>query len=967
MSQLTAISMASVAACACLVLCIVLTFPQPSAAAAARRSSPFLIGERPRRPNRQTECTFDRSVYEIGATWFPDFGPPSGINYCYRCECVAQTKQRRVTARSICTNIRDQCPPLPCAKPVRMAGRCCKVCPGMEDAPNSPDVQLMDTAPADEPEALLPRRYAALLTGRTSAFLRREAIKAIYTTKNPLNIVATGRFLYTQKSLYYSFYVSQKAARPRIVQFIDPAGRILQELSLIVPVAGPLSEYQNNTGKTCGVWRRMSADVRQMLRAHQISVVLMWGGPNQTELALAGRIKHYAALPTEMFSTLLEAAAGTNPEHMRGAGGTAIVWSRSGAAARVNVTLVFNGLFGAQDVANVSVNVRVETTNGSQVIANETLIVAKPALDYNVLEISAALSTFDLRQLTAGKLTVVVESQRNRNLRIRGPITTRVACEQFQNVLTPELGDRTTRSSGLAWMYVNANGGLAYSIRTDGVDMRTAPVLMIADEANRKRIRLGELHGIRANLSSGIIDRFGPRVVEALYGGRLSVNLARSSAAPAIIRGRMAVAQVADARDTAEPVLLRRMNHTRATDLVGMVWLAVDNECSLRYEVTLNARANRTFQLYLTDVPFEAPGAPVKRRLLDTWHGPRMEGFQRAVTSADLLRLETHVVHLLVQSKGKSLLRGRFREVKIPTHCEALADDKEGPLSAPQTPADAAADKPCFESRRFHKDGEQWRSEQKSCTICSCLHGDVQCEPMRCPPLLCPEAERQMRPGECCASCAITNATMNAANATGDRGCWLGQQFHLAGATFHPYLPPNSYDTCAICTCDPLTLEVMCPRVQCPRLACSDLVAYRPDKKACCKQCPVEEALTDAELMQDEAGAAASAEVDATLSALSSEGGGCQVGASIYANGQEWHPRFASGVKTCVVCRCVNSQASCDAPRRCTPTVCESLVHRRSVLRQRNNEVTDESLDECCEEDCKRFAQHRQKPETVVA
>lgn len=70
------------------------------------------------------------------------------------------------------------------------------------------------------------------------------------------------------------------------------------------------------------------------------------------------------------------------------------------------------------------------------------------------------------------------------------------------------------------------------------------------------------------------------------------------------------------------------------------------------------------------------------------------------------------------------------------------------------------------------------------------------------------------------------------------RGCKLGDQFHDAGSTWHPYLPPNGYDTCTVCTCDLASLEIKCPRTQCPPLNCSDKVAYRPDKKACCKVCP---------------------------------------------------------------------------------------------------------------------------------
>lgn len=34
------------------------------------------------------------------------------------------------------------------------------------------------------------------------------------------------------------------------------------------------------------------------------------------------------------------------------------------------------------------------------------------------------------------------------------------------------------------------------------------------------------------------------------------------------------------------------------------------------------------------------------------------------------------------------------------------------------------------------------------------------------------------------------------------RGCTLAGQFHLPGASWHPYLPPVGFDTCAVCTCD---------------------------------------------------------------------------------------------------------------------------------------------------------------------
>lgn len=73
-------------------------------------------------------------------------------------------------------------------------------------------------------------------------------------------------------------------------------------------------------------------------------------------------------------------------------------------------------------------------------------------------------------------------------------------------------------------------------------------------------------------------------------------------------------------------------------------------------------------------------------------------------------------------------------------------------------------------------------------------------------------------------------------NAT--KGCYLGGEHHLPGSSWYPYLPPNGFDRCAICTCNATTSEIKCPREVCPSLTCSPKIAYRPNKTACCKICP---------------------------------------------------------------------------------------------------------------------------------
>lgn len=707
--------------------------------------------------------------------------------------------------------------------------------------------------------------FGALLTGRTSYFLKREEIKSVYSTNNPLNIVATGRFTFHKRNLYYSFYTSDKTTRPRLIQFIDDTGHILEEHSLVVPSSGPFSVYQNSTGKICGVWRRVPRDYRKLLREEAISVVLLWGGNYQAEFALAGKVSKYPALSTELFSALLEPASETSPEQMTGAGGTAIVSTSSGSTSSIHMTLVLNGLFNHDEISDVPLSVRLESPEKKQIILEEIVKVKKPAHDYNVIEFSSPVTTHDLRLLTRGKLSLSIESRKSSSLRIQGNVITRVSCELFQTLLASPGSEAKTKSSGLAWLYLNKEGSLVYNIHTDSLNLQQNPLITLIDDSVKRKTELEDLTpSLVFDNAIGTIDRLGPRVLEPLYAESLAINVATETD-ESLIRGRLISRQVADSRDSIEPLLLKRLNTDSPAHLIGMAWLGVDNECSLHYEVTLSGVGQQqSLQLYLEEIPIEAPGAPVSRKMLDEFSGHFVEGFFLGMTSYELAKLESSVCYLEVRSQDSDevLLRGKLRTTKVPTHCFPLYTDNNVPsVFSPNEHNDnnlPAVDTKCFHSGRFYDEGEQWRSELESCTMCSCLHSRVKCETVKCPPVKCKSEDVRVRKGECCATCiskcniannynllfiiekklfAGQKYFQDSINST-QRGCHLGEQFHSAGSSWHPYLPPNGFDTCAVCTCDPITLEINCPRVQCPSLNCSEKIAYRPDKKACCKKCP---------------------------------------------------------------------------------------------------------------------------------
>ncbi|KAM8721053.1 hypothetical protein ACLKA7_006999 [Drosophila subpalustris] len=971
----------------------------------ARRHAPLMFEESDtaRRSNRPavTECQFGKVLRELGSTWYADLGPPFGVMYCIKCECVAIPKKRRLVARVQCRNIKNECPPAKCDDPISLPGKCCKTCPGDR---NDTDVALDVPVPNEEEERNM-KHYAALLTGRTSYFLKGEEMKSMYTTYNPQNVVATARFLFHKKNLYYSFYTSTKIGRPRAIQFVDDAGTILEEHQLETTLSGTLSVYQNATGKICGVWRRVPRDYKRILRDDRLHVVLIWGNKHQMELALAGKIAKYGALQTELFSSLLEApllANGKPDPQLAGAGGTAIVSTSSGAASSMHLTLLFNGVFGVEEFADAALSVRIELPERKELIFDEVPRVRKPSAEINILELSSPISIQNLRLMSRGKLLITVESKKYPQLRIQGHIVTRASCEIFQTLLAPSHGSgesSVTRSSGLAWVYLNTDGSLAYNIETDHVNTRDRPNISLIEEQGKRKAKLEDLTpNFNFNQAIGSVEKLGPKVLESLYAGELGVNVATEHEA-SLIRGRLVPRPVADARDSAEPILLKQHGDNGAgTGAMGMAWMSIDNECNLHYELTLSGVPSQELQLYLEEKPIEAIGAPVTRKLLENFTGNYMEGFVLGMPSAELIKLETSVCYLELHAKSAIMLRGKLKSTKVPAHCFPIYTDNNVPVPGDHNDNQMLnGESKCFHSGRFYNESESWRSAVDTCHMCACQRGQANCELIKCPVPKCKAATEQLlqRDGECCPSCvarretaadfhANTNAnggnadngsgsTSPALNATDvllaqqQRGCRLGDQFHAAGASWHPFLPPNGFDTCTTCSCDLLTLEVRCPRMSCPPLQCSEKLAYRPDKKACCKVCPEgkqsnhgsKHSPNNPNVLHDQAMQRSAAHnAEEVLAA-----GGCKVVNKIYENGQEWHPILLShGEQKCIKCRCKDSKVNCDR-KRCSRSTCQQtrVSSKRRLFDKPGSELNAQPIDECCSTQCRRSRRHHKR------
>ncbi|CAK9298642.1 unnamed protein product [Gordionus sp. m RMFG-2023] len=77
-------------------------------------------------------CKLASNFYDVGTSWNPDLGPPFGVLYCYRCTCIKNPvfEKRSILPTVIkCHNFKDTCAKVYCRAPVKLPGKCCKICP----------------------------------------------------------------------------------------------------------------------------------------------------------------------------------------------------------------------------------------------------------------------------------------------------------------------------------------------------------------------------------------------------------------------------------------------------------------------------------------------------------------------------------------------------------------------------------------------------------------------------------------------------------------------------------------------------------------------------------------------------------------------------------------------------------------------------------------------------------------------
>ncbi|XP_068633387.1 dorsal-ventral patterning protein Sog [Battus philenor] len=894
---------------------LVLALASPSV---ARRHAPDLREDEPaRRTTRPAECQFGKQAKELGSTWFADLGPPFGVMYCIKCECISVQKKRRVVAKVHCRNIKNECPEPSCDTPVLLPGRCCKTCPGDVDSPDivqedSPTVVITG---GDE-EELSMKHFGALLTGRSPLCIRRDDMTGVPVAPG----IATARFTFRRRHLYWSVLLGPSiVTQPRSLSFLDRGGRMLLEHPL-KRSPGIHATYEEKTDKLCGVWRRVPREYKRLLRDGSLYVALIWGDErnNSMDKALSGRINRYPALSTEMFTSLLE------PEHPpaiigNGAcddyrapgqeggwwGGTAIVTGAAGAAPSLHLAIIYNGIF-TLAAKDQTVRVLLTLPERNQTIIDETQKVLKPGYEMNVLEVSTPVSAAELRSLSRGRLLLSVEEVGTVERRIVGAVRQKAACEVYHASLIAERPPASPAPEGLALIYIDKEGSLVYDIQVDNLGI-TDPKITLVEEQGKRHSQVEIL-----DTRIGVLARPSARIFPPLYEDQLAVHIG-ADAGPPILRGRLLSRSLPDAAGGG-PALLRRTDArtpTTVTPMAGLAWVSVDSLCGVQYEVTVSGSTG----IWSAWLESHAGGVKEARPLSG------VEGCVLEPTPAELAALHSGSAYLNVRAADNvtELLRTRIPQISVSPSClPTVPWTSDNELSASYAPTHVEAPPPdnslintasCYYGGRFYEDGAQWMATE-SCHMCGCVHGILRCVPVRCPPVNCAVPTIQP-PGQCCPIC--TNSTTAVWNES--HGCHLAGQYHAPGSSWHPYLVPDGYDLCAVCTCEFATRQVRCPRVRCPPLRCAEKDAYRPDKKACCRVCPEEKGKKVEEETPKDQGA------PRTPEEILAEGG-CKFPDGPLPNGKEVHPSIHShGEQRCVTCRCKDGEVTC-VRKRCGRAAC---------------------------------------------
>ncbi|NP_001310761.1 dorsal-ventral patterning protein Sog-like precursor [Parasteatoda tepidariorum] len=935
--------------------------------AVTKKVRPPLVEEVGRRKlEKQTHCQFGNNTYELEERWRPDLGPPFGMLYCMRCECIPVQRKRRIMSKVRCKNIKNDCPKPTCDDPVLLPQRCCKTCPGEDYADLEEDIATRKLESEDEDKIL--KEYTALLTGKI--LVPRVSVSGEAVSRATVAGAARGYFVFTKRDLHYTINY-RGIPRPASVRFTNEEGNILEEHEI------PIAPHHVQGSKVCGVWRRVPKVYRRLLQKEKLIFILVTS--SHADGIVGGRIMKHNSINTEAYGTLLlpSIKSGDLANETQGTGGMANIFPVTDS---IHVSLGFNGIFTAEDIRDVPLIVSLfyEDMDGKLLPISESLIsLPKVHPHYNSATVKLDLAPHLQERLSSGKFELRISSKDGQRLQ-SGRIMPKVTCNVFEAVITPTEIIDTSKDpiTGFIILDIGSEGFINYKLHVSDPSIESATIrletkvetpngtgMRVLQQVSqnltnswgngtfsRRSIQEMEMmlsddlvvtvladtpntvvHSATPEYRSSIIHRPFPPLPESL--GRSS-RVTRSDKVRMQLRGQVHQRLYTDALINEMPILLTGGNTTAG----GIAWLSIDKDCILHYQVYLTGLDAR--ERHLLELLQVRPGKyhhPLQR-VLKKFEGEQVmvEDLAEDLDGRSLAFIQQGYTYLVVTSKLNSKakaveLRAKINELYTPPNCLPSYDASSKTRSG-NTYQDGYNDvygtdlrNTCEYEGTIYDDGDHWKGEHEECTMCSCQRGRVVCERTICPKPLCNNP--MTMEGECCPFCpSNSNGSSEVDVHKGERYCFFDKKYRPAGIRWHPYVPPFGFSKCSLCTCDPKTLTVKCDRITCPALTCAEKDAYREQDNDCCKKCP-NSVLTKAIViippsvghLGDQSGEKST--VKEILNA-----GGCKFRGQVHRNGDEWHPTIEPyGAEKCVKCHCKDGRAKCKR-KKCPKESCPVKV-----------------------------------------
>nr|BAE87097.1 Short gastrulation [Pholcus phalangioides] len=904
----------------------------------SKRIRPPLIEEDNRRKlQKQTHCQFGNNTYELEERWRPDLGPPFGMLYCIRCECLPVQRKKRIMSRVRCKNIRNDCPKPTCDDPVLLPQRCCKTCVGEDYADLEEDIAARKLESEDDDKML--KEFSVLLTGRI--------LVPPVRTKG----AAHGFLSYTKRDLHYSIHYNG-ISRPFAVRFTNEEGSILEEHE--VPKTS--SHHHALQSKLCGVWRKVPKIYRRLLQKDRLLVLL--ATEEYPEGIVAGRIMKNIQINPDVFGALL--LSDSKSEESLGSGGMATIFP---IADSIHVTLGFNGVFTSKDARDVPLIVGLSLVHQDgfkEVVSESTTTLPKAHPDYNAATVKLDLLPELQEKLSTASFELKISSKDGfRSL--SGIITPKITCNVFQAVLTPSDSAELSKdiANGFLLLDIGSDGYINYKLRVHDGNADRMDSIKLSLETDVETVEGGtgvrQLQQVTQSFAprawgSGSFPRRSSQEVEMLMSDDLMVTVTTTASSYSSsfesdvgdtteekgvveLRGPVRQRLYTEALLNEIPLLLVGDNTTAG----GMAWLAVDKDCVLHYQVYVSGLDPK--ERHLLELLYIKPGkyGIPQQRVLKRFDGEQAEDVVDDLDGRSFAFLHAGFTYLLVTSKlpGRSKsgqLKAKISEISVPSSC-LPRHDNSALQRAGNTYQDGANDiyggmdvdslHSCFYEGTVFEDGAQWRGEHQDCTMCSCQRGRIVCEKIVCPTAPCENPITV--PGECCPACPGSHVNGSIGFPKLQKGCFLdGEKYHVAGSRWYPYIPPFGFSRCAVCTCDPETLTVKCDRITCPPLSCPEKESYREHPRACCKKCPI--SVKSHVLMPASPGQLGDQGLDRYTPKDILTPGACKFQDQIHRNGDEWHPSVQPfGEMKCVKCHCKDGRAKCKR-HKCAKQSCAVKV-----------------------------------------